>query len=119
MDEFIIKASGERKEYESGMKRSPTTGRPRYDLMDKDMLYRWAMLLAKGAEVHGERNHEKACTQEEVDRFKESAFRHFMDYIFDVNTGEDNAAATIFNIAGIERTRKKMKAIEEANEIPF
>lgn len=51
------------------------------------------------------RNWEKASTQDEIDRFKESAFRHFMQWFFGEND-EDHAAAVFFNITGAEYTKE-------------
>lgn len=101
--------------YESGMKREPQKGRERFDLItpaclpyNKTMLYRWAMLMAKGCEKYGERNWEQATGNEELYRFKESAFRHFMKWMQGM-TDEDHAAAVMFNISGCEMVKAKME----------
>lgn len=103
--EFITKDSGERQDYKSGMRRDLQTGKPRFDLIvptslpfDETMLYRWAMLMTRGAEKYGIRNWEKADSQEELDRFKASCFRHFMQWIAGDDDGEDHASAIMFNI---------------------
>ena len=41
-------------------------------------LTRIAEHMARGSVKYTARNREKSCTQEELDRFKESAFRHLM-----------------------------------------
>jgi hypothetical protein len=106
--EFITKDSGERTTFETGMQRDVTTGKPRYDLIDPEalnytetMTYRHAMLMARGAEKYGDRNWEKARTDGEYYRFKQSAYRHFMQW-FHGEEDEDHAAAVYFNIAGAE-----------------
>lgn len=106
---FITRDSGDRAEFSTGMVRDLNTGKPRFDLItpldqpyDRQMLTRWAMLMARGAGKYGDRNWEKAGTQEEFLRAKESAFRHFMQWYLGANDGEDHAAAVFFNITEAE-----------------
>ncbi len=99
---FVTKDSGERHEFTSGMKRDTSTDKPRYDLVYHPMLKRWAELMGRGAVKYGARNWEKASGQAEFDRFKESAFRHFMQWFMSENPEEDHAAAVFFNISGAE-----------------
>lgn len=112
MDNFTTKDSGERVEFSTGMQRDTSKSKARFDLItpknipyEKQMLTRWAELMARGAEKYNARNWEKASTQEEIDRFKESAFRHFMQWFFGEND-EDHAAAVFFNITGAEYTKE-------------
>lgn len=123
MTEFITKDSGERAEFESGMRRDTEAGKPRFDLMlpegvpyEEQMLTRYAALLGRGAEKYDERNWEKANSKAELDRMKSSAFRHFIQWL----TGErdeDHAAAVIFNIVAAETTALKVQPEpEEAEE---
>jgi hypothetical protein len=108
---YVTKDSGERTTFETGMQRDVTTGKPRFDLIDpeplpyeKTMTYRHAMLMARGAEKYGERNWEKASTEEEYRRFKQSAYRHFLAWFHD-EVDEDHGAAVLFNIRGAEYVR--------------
>lgn len=108
MSEFNIKDSGERKTFSTGMQRDMNKDKPRFDLIaplnlpfEEQMLTRWANLMAKGAEKYDARNWEKADTSEEYERFKESAFRHFMQWYFG-EMDEDHAAAIFFNVTGAE-----------------
>lgn len=112
---FITKDSGKRKEFDSGMRRDVQEGKPRFDLIipagqkyEESMLYRWAMLMERGMNKYGERNWEKAGSKEEMARFKASAFRHFVQWIMDVNDGEDHAAGVMFNINAHEYVRGRM-----------
>lgn len=100
--------SGERVDYPSGMRRDIDDGKPRYDLIEKDMLRRWAELMARGAEKYGENNWRLANTPEELIRFKASAFRHFFQWDNE-EKNEDHAAAAMFNIAAFEWLRRKLK----------
>lgn len=108
-----LKDSGERLQFDSGMVRDISTDKPRFDLVipvgipfDEQMLTRWAELLRKGAIKYSERNWEQADSNEELNRAKESAFRHFMQW-FTGETDEDHAAAVFFNITEVETIKYK------------
>ncbi len=105
---FITKDSGKRKDYESGMRRDVDEGKPRYDLCYIPLLKRWAELMARGAEKYGDRNWEKANSKEEIERFKASAFRHFIQW-FNGEDDEDHAAAILFNVGAKELVEEKLK----------
>jgi len=118
--QFITKDSGARQDYASGMRRDLQEGKPNFNLItpkflkfDEDMLYRWAMLMTRGADKYGERNWEKANSDEEMERFKSSAFRHFMQWIKG-EEDEDHAAAVFFNIGCFESIKMK---VDKAKEI--
>jgi dATP/dGTP diphosphohydrolase len=112
MADFLTKDSGARKEFPTGMRRDINDGKPRYDLviplqMQEPLLKRWAELMARGADKYGERNWEKAGTLEEGERYRDSAFRHFMQW-FMGETDEDHAAAVFFNIQGAEYVKEQL-----------
>ena len=109
MGEFITKDSGSRAEYGSGMVRDLNKGKPRFDLISpvflpykEQMMTRLASLMARGAEKYGDRNWEKADSGDELDRMRESAFRHFMQWYLNADEDEDHFAAAIFNMQGAE-----------------
>jgi len=106
--EFTTKDSGKRVEFESGMRRDTQEGKPRYDLIDRDFLKRWALLMTRGADKYGAENWRKANSQEELDRFKASALRHLMQYL-EGDREEDHAAAVAFNLAAAEYVRSKLE----------
>lgn len=108
MFDSVTKDSGQRQVYDSGMHRDTNTGKVRYDLVDMDMLTRWAELMARGAVKYDAHNWRKANGNPELQRFKESAFRHFMQWFLQDKMDEDHAAAVFFNIAGAEYVRNKM-----------
>jgi len=102
--EYETKDSGERMDYPSGMKRDKQDGKPDFSLClipempyNEQLLTRWAALMTRGAEKYGRRNWQLADSEEELERFKGSAMRHFMQFITG-ETDEDHAAATLFNI---------------------
>lgn len=111
MSEFKTKDSGKRVTFATGMNRDVSSDKPRYDLIYTPLLLRWAELMGRGAVKYGERNWEKASTQEELNRFRESAFRHFMQW-FDGESTEDHAAAVIFNLGGAEMVKTKLHGRE-------
>lgn len=108
-----LKDSGARLQFESGMVRDVDNDKPAFDLVIPQgipysdlMLTRWAELLRKGAIKYARRNWEKADSDEELDRAKASAFRHFMQW-FSGETDEDHAAAVFFNINEVETIKWK------------
>lgn len=111
---FETKDSGQRQEYPSGMRRDTRYGKPRYDLIDTDFLTRWAYLMARGAEKYGEDNWRLANSEEEYKRFRESAFRHFVQW-FSGESDEDHAAAIAFNVAAAEHLKKSLNETTSGN----
>lgn len=109
MSTFTTKDSGERQEFSTGMKRDTQTNKPRYDLIGSgwNLIKRWAELMGRGALKYGELNFEKACTEEELKRFKASALRHCIQW-FNDEADEDHGAAVCFNIAGAEMVKEKI-----------
>ena len=105
---FITKDSGKRDEFPTGMRRDTQDDKPRYDLLDRAFLKRWAELMARGAKKYGEENWRKAATQEELSRFRASAIRHLFQWL-DGDKTEDHAAAVAFNLAGAEMVQEKLK----------
>lgn len=104
---YETKDSGERAVFGSGMQRDVTKDKIDYTLvLDGPMFQRWAELMDRGARKYDKRNWMKARGPEEMARFKESAFRHFIQWYYGEGD-EDHAAACIFNINGYEYTREK------------
>ncbi len=115
MPEFITKDSGARQEYDSGMRRDTQDGKPMFGLLrpegvpyDEQFLTRCAALMTRGIEKYGHRNWEKANSEEELARFKESAERHLHQYLAG-ETDEDHAAAVFFNLLAAITTEYKMR----------
>ena len=115
---FMIKDSGKREEFTSGMVRDIASDKMRPDLIkDGPMYLRWVMHLTRGAIKYNARNWMKANGPEEYDRFLESLDRHYTIYYvyrrYGINIEdpenptkeplkEDHAAAIYFNLNGIE-----------------
>jgi len=104
---YIIKDSNKRKVFSTGMQRD-SEDKIRYDLIYMPMLTRWAQHMTNGAKKYSPRNWEKAETPEELDRFLQSAFRHFIQWFTNVDDGEDHASACWFNICGAEMVKEKL-----------
>lgn len=106
-EHFETKDSGKREEFSTGMKRDIQTNKPRYDLIDRPLLRRWAELMGRGADKYGEENWRKAETEVEMKRFAASLLRHTFQ-LLDGDRSEDHAAAICFNAAGYEMVRSKL-----------
>ena len=112
-NDYTIKDSGKRQEFASGMRRDTQDGKVLYHLVASGpMLARWAKHLTGGAKKYSEDNWMQASGDEELARFRSSAFRHFMQWYYG-DTDEDHAAAVYFNINGAEYTKER---IEDAIE---
>lgn len=114
MTNYETKDSGTHQEYASGMKRDSQDGKPRFDLIrtelqpyEEQMIYRYAMLLARGAEKYSARNWEQGDGQEELDRAKASLLRH-TEQLIAGETDEDHAAAIWFNTQAVEYFKWKI-----------
>lgn len=107
VDAFVTKDSGTREEYASGMRRDTQNGKPRYDLIDRAFLKRWAELMGRGADKYGDNNWRLADSEEEFARFQASGLRHYMQWLEGDRT-EDHAAAIAFNVAAAEYVRAKL-----------
>jgi hypothetical protein len=72
--------------------------------------------MTRGAEKYSANNWQKACSIEEFDRFKSSAYRHFFQYINGEEQEEDHAAAVLFNIAAIEYLKQRLNIDIHGNQ---
>jgi hypothetical protein len=121
---FKIKDSGARQSFDSGMVRDTTEGKINFlNVRFGPMLKRWAAHLTKGRDKYpdpmpGIPNWTLANGIEEYIRAKESAARHFEQWIND-ERDEDHAAAIYFNINVAEYVRDKLDADPIATEEDF
>ena len=107
--EFVVKDSGERITFGGGMLRDAAAGKVDYTLaFDGPMFYRYAQHLHKGAQKYSPRNWMKAEGESEMERFRQSATRHFLQWLSG-EQDEDHAAAVMFNLNGYEYVREKMR----------
>jgi hypothetical protein len=105
---FTIKDSGQRKQFDGGMVRDTDEGKINYLLTrDGPMLKRWAIHLTKGAVKYAKRNWMLAAGEAELDRARESAVRHFEQWLAG-EQDEDHASATYFNINQVEYIKARL-----------
>lgn len=110
---FNLKDSGERLQFDSGMVRDVTTNKLDYSLVfDGPMVERWAAHLTKGAVKYTKRNWMQASSYAERDRFRESAVRHFVQWLHG-DTDEDHAAAIFFNVNGYEFVKERATTVHD------
>lgn len=108
MSKFEVKDSGKRQKYKSGMVRDLGDNKINYALIyDGPMFDRWADHLTKGAKKYNKKNWMLANGQEELERFKESAARHFRQWMRG-DIDEDHASGTYFNINAYEYLKDKL-----------
>ena len=63
--------------------------------------------MTRGAEKYGRRNWQVANSQEELERFKASAFRHFVQWMAG-EEDEDHMAAVMFNLNAAEHVKYQL-----------
>lgn len=108
MSDFIVKDSGKRAEFAGGMVRDVNDNKTWWSLVfDGPMLGRWAQHLTKGARKYAKRNWMKAAGEEELERARDSAARHFAQWMAG-EVDEDHAAAVYFNINLAEYVKERM-----------
>lgn len=112
-NDFIVKDSGKRQQFASGMVRDTSEGKTDFTvILDGPMLTRWAEHLTKAKAKYpdirpGVSNWTLAAGEEELIRFKKSAMRHFLQWIYG-DRDEDHAAALYFNVNGYEFVKEKL-----------
>ena len=113
---YAIKDCGQRQSFSSGMVRDAVTDKVNVALaFDGPMLLRWARHLTLSAVKYTKRNWMMASGPEEFERFRESAARHFEQWMHG-ETDEDHAAAVLFNINGAEYVTDRLRRAEAGSE---
>jgi hypothetical protein len=97
MDKFITKDSGARKEMANWFVRDDDWTKLRYDLIPLDMLERLAWLYTRGAVKYWDSNWLNA-TWADIQSFKRSARRHFINFMKWVDDWEDHLIAICWNL---------------------
>jgi len=111
-----IHDSGKRMTFSSGSMRDPSDGKIKWSRVTFGPMHRrWAEHLTKAEAKYpdptpGVPNFSLIESEEEFFRYKESAYRHFMDWFYG-KTNEDHAAAVFFNINGVEIIKAKRAGI--------
>lgn len=111
---FIIKDSGKREEFKGGMVRDTQENKVDWwRILIGPMMERYAIHLTKGNQKYpdvnpGIPNWTMAAGVEERERFKQSAMRHFVQWMRG-DQDEDHAAAIFFNVNGHEYVKEKLE----------
>ena len=112
--DFIVKDSGQRVEFSSGMRRDTQEGKDDFLLIRKlNVIPRMARHLTLGAKKYGNDNWALARTRAEQRRFKASAARHFEQWL-DGEMDEDHAAAVVFNMFAHDYVKERIDAKRRA-----
>jgi len=111
MTKFKILDSGlPHEKFASGMERDTPEGKTDYTLvLDGPMFERWAEHLTTGAKKYAARNWMQANSIKELERFRESALRHFIQ-VMRGDTDEDHMAAVFFNLNGMAYVQERLYA---------
>ena len=99
--QYTTKDSGKRKKWSSGFNRDTDEDKLRFDLIPVELLERLAGLYTRGAKKYGDSNWQLAKEKDAIDRFKQSAWRHFISWQKG-EEDEDHAVAVAFNIFAYE-----------------
>lgn len=117
MIDFQVKDSGQRQSFASGMVRDVADNKTWWSLVyDGPMLKRWAQHLTNGARKYAKRNWMMATGEEELERAKDSAARHFSQWMAG-ERDEDHGAAVFFNINLAEYVREKLAQAPSISEL--
>lgn len=93
-DRYILKDSGQREVFESGMIRDSRVGKGRFDLISPIALRRLALVYEKGALKYSPRNWEKGAP---LSRFLDATLRHLNQFKEGMRD-EDHLAQAAWNI---------------------
>ena len=103
-----IKTNGEIKPVsESGFLRDDKTDKLNFDLIPVWFLERLARLYTDGAKARGKNNWLLASNEKDLESFRESAWRHFIQYMKG-DRDEDHMMAVVFNLVGSEYVKNKI-----------
>jgi len=105
MKDKILKDSGKREQFGSGMVREPNLDRGRYDLISPIALRALAVHYERGCKKYSERNWERGGP---MSRHLNSAIRHLQDYL-EGDRSEDHLSACVWNCFCITHNGEMMK----------
>jgi hypothetical protein len=113
---YEIHDSGSKSQYDDGMQRDNTAGKPRFDLIfprdipyEDQLLTRVAMQYAVGGDKYGDRNWEKSSSEKSLAHHEAALMRHVVKFLTGTEDGEDHAAAIVWNTNAVDLTRRNIK----------
>jgi len=108
----MIKDSGKRYQSPAGGVRDTDEGKPRYTLIPYESLKRVAMHYTEGLKKYKKDNWKGLSTPEDIDRLRDSAYRHMLAY-FEGKNDEDHASACVWNMLTLIYFDETIKKISE------
>jgi len=116
--EYVVKDSGERKEFETGAVRDTSTGKGRYDLLPLLALKSLAELYEKGAIKYEDNNWLKGIP---VSRMMDSAKRHIDQFMLGLED-EDHLIQAVWNLIGAKEYLLRIELgllPKELDDLPY
>jgi len=116
--EYVVKDSGERKEFETGAVRDISTGKGRYDLLPLLALKSLAELYEKGAIKYEDNNWLKGIP---VSRMMDSAKRHIDQFMLGLED-EDHLIQAVWNLIGAKEYLLRIELgllPKELDDLPY
>jgi hypothetical protein len=121
--DYVTRDSGEKAVHSDGVQRDTNKGKRLFTLMfpkgvpmAQQLIVRVADLYTRGAEKYGDRNWENSKSADTLAHHEDALWRHFMNFYFGVQDGEDHAAAIVWNINAVELTRRNLQGSEVRQE---
>lgn len=121
-DHFVTRQEGEEAVHSDGVRRDTDQDKTLFTLlfpkgvpMDEQLIVRVAELYTRGGKLHGLRNWENSRAEDTLEHHTEALWRHFMKFFFDVQDGEDHAAAVVWNVNAVDLTRRNIRKATEAH----
>uniref|UniRef100_A0A6M3LI19 dATP/dGTP diphosphohydrolase N-terminal domain-containing protein n=1 Tax=viral metagenome TaxID=1070528 RepID=A0A6M3LI19_9ZZZZ len=118
INDYIIKDSGERTEFQTGAVRDIQVDKGRFDLLPLLTIIDLAKHYQKGALKYSDRNWEKGIP---ISRFCDSAMRHLFQFILGLKD-ENHLIASIWNLVGAYETLKRIDEgvlPKELDDLPY
>lgn len=97
INEYVVKDSGERQEFQTGARRDTQSDKPRPFLISPFATERLAYVYARGAEKYGDNNWQKGMP---YSRYLDSAERHIMRFKQGM-VDEDHLAQAAWNLFAV------------------
>jgi hypothetical protein len=123
-EEYVTRDSGEKAVHSDGVQRDTQNGKTLFTLlfpkgvpMAQQLMVRVAKLYTRGAEKYGDRNWENSRSADTLAHHEDALWRHFMNFYFGIQDGEDHAAAIVWNINAVELNRRNLQGSEVKQEI--
>lgn len=113
--DYVTHQQGEQAVHSDGVRRDTQDNKTLYTLMfpkgvpmSEQLIVRVAELYTRGGAKHGKRNWENSRAEDTLEHHTEALWRHFMKFFFDVQDGEDHAAAIVWNVNAVDLTRRNL-----------